>query len=235
MGVSQEPTGAVRSADGEDLDFTSMPWIGVFAVARTCGEGKSKYGRFNYLNGFPVYKLVGRAIRHLGLWLLGDRSEPNLEHAAWNILDAIQELALRPQENARDLLSPGVTIGPEMARHLAEIAPGLAARRKAGEFDDAGHWKTEDLPEVKMLLAQRYPAPAPAESTLPPEWQPVSTNAQVYGVPLRTEIVFGPPKLLSDREYCVTYDDGTRAYFLKHDRIPAAELHDHPMHEPAHD
>jgi hypothetical protein len=147
-------SGAVRSADANHLDFGSLPLVGLIGVARTAAEGASKYGAHNYMLGMPAHDMLNHAMRHIVMFRLGDRSEPHLEHAAWNVMAAIQSLALDPALNAPHLLGPGATIGPEMRAALAEDAPILAAKRKAGEADP-GNWKLTEIPEIKRILDQR--------------------------------------------------------------------------------
>src|SRR5438552_3683984 len=87
-------TGAIRSADADHLDFTSLPLIGLIGVAKTAAEGGTKYGRFNYMLGMPAHECVKHAIRHLIMFAAGDRSEPHLSHAAWNCMTAEQSMVL---------------------------------------------------------------------------------------------------------------------------------------------
>lgn len=148
-------SGAVRSADTANFDYTSMPLIGVMAVARTASEGATKYGRLNYVQGFPVHDLLNHAFHHLVQYTLGDRSQPHLEHAAWGLLAAIQQDTLDPELSKPHMLGPGATITPEVQKHLDDNKEQLAARRKAGEFDGIGDWKLTDLPEIRRLLEQR--------------------------------------------------------------------------------
>ena len=148
-------SGAVRSADAAHLDFTSLPLIGLLAVARTSGEGAEKYGRYNYMKGMPVHDLLNHVLRHIILFILGDRSEPHLEHAAWGLLAAIQSHTLDPEVSAPHLLGPGATITPTMREHMAEEAPVLAARRRENQVRNPVPWFTSMLPEVVNLLHQR--------------------------------------------------------------------------------
>lgn len=80
------PTGAVRSADANDVRFDLITPIGLRRLAETCAEGACKYGDFNWQKGIPASQMLNHAIRHIYLWLEGDASEDHLAHAAWNIL-----------------------------------------------------------------------------------------------------------------------------------------------------
>ena len=154
MSDSKQTTWAVRSADANHLDFASLPLIGLIGVARTAAEGAAKYGRFNYMLGFPVHDLLNHAIRHIVMFLLGDRSEPHLEHAAWGLLAAIQQNTLDPELSAPHLLGPGASLTEAVRKVLADNAPALAAQRRAGVFDELSRWQIADLKEIRTLLAQ---------------------------------------------------------------------------------
>lgn len=79
-------TGAVRGTDAENVRFDLITPIGMRRLAETCAEGAKKYGSRNWLRGIPASVMLNHAIRHLYLWLEGDRSEDHLAHAAWNVL-----------------------------------------------------------------------------------------------------------------------------------------------------
>jgi hypothetical protein len=84
----QFKTGAVRGREAEGERWDLVPALGLVRVARTCAEGAARYGVGNWLRGIPVSDLVNHAIRHMYLYLAGDRSEDHLAHAAWNLLAA---------------------------------------------------------------------------------------------------------------------------------------------------
>lgn len=96
-------TGAVRSADCNDVRYDLISPIGIAALARTYAEGAKKFGAFNWENGMPVTDLLNHAIAHIFKFLGGDRSEDHLGHAAWNLLGAVHSMELWPHLN-RDLL-----------------------------------------------------------------------------------------------------------------------------------
>jgi len=110
-------TGAVRSADAEDTRYDLISPIGLEEVARTCAEGAVKYSPHNWEKGMPVCDLLNHAIRHLYKYLAGDRSEPHLGHAAWNVLGAIHSEKLWPELNEGKLRSEGCVPPKEMAIH----------------------------------------------------------------------------------------------------------------------
>lgn len=152
-----EPTGAVRSSDADHLDFVSIPMIGLLAVARTAAEGASKYGRWNYAQGLPAIGCLSHAMRHIAMFILGDRGEPHLEHAAWNCMAAIQGLTLDPEANAKDFMGPGFTLSKAVLEELEKNALSLMKRREV-EGKALGEWKITDLPEIQTILSQRIKA-----------------------------------------------------------------------------
>jgi len=105
-------TGAVRSDTAEAFRFDLISPIGLREVARTCAEGAAKYDDFNWEKGMPVYDLLNHAIAHIYQFLSGDRSEPHLPHAAWNLLAAIHSEELWPKLNEGTLRSPGCVAPP---------------------------------------------------------------------------------------------------------------------------
>jgi hypothetical protein len=54
-------------------------------VAQTMGTGAETYGEWNW-EGLPPESMVNHAIRHLYLYLSGDKSEDHAVHAACNCL-----------------------------------------------------------------------------------------------------------------------------------------------------
>lgn len=206
------PGGAKRSADADNLDFTSLPLIGLIGLARLANEGGGKYGRFNYMRGMPAHVCRNHAFRHLLLDGMGDRSEPHLIRAAWNCLVAAQSRILQPEINAPHEPGPGFTLTPEMLAFLESEDAERARRRAAGEFVDSGNWRVEDLAEIKAVLADRKAA-AVAEadekrSTVAGEAHP--TTARVAAGPIPYEWVQtgnGCLKNAEGWEVCKQYND----------------------------
>lgn len=99
-------TGAVRSDTFEEFRYDLISPIGLREVARTCAEGAQKYSDFNWERGMPVHDLLNHAIAHIYQFLSGDRAEPHLPHAAWNLLAAIHSAELWPAINAGTLRGP---------------------------------------------------------------------------------------------------------------------------------
>ena len=100
-------TGAVRSDTFEEFRYDLVSPIGLREVARACSEGAQKYSDWNWEKGMPVSDLLNHAIAHVYQFLAGDRSEPHLGHAAWNLLAAIHSHELWPHLNDSSLRGPG--------------------------------------------------------------------------------------------------------------------------------
>jgi hypothetical protein len=100
-------TGAIRSDTFEEFRYDLVSPIGLREVARACAEGAQKYSDFNWERGMPVNDLLNHAIAHVYQFLAGDRSEPHLGHAAWNLLAAIHSHELWTELNDGKLRGPG--------------------------------------------------------------------------------------------------------------------------------
>ena len=98
-------SGAVRSSDAEATRYDLITPIGLAAVAAACAEGAAKYGDYNWEKGTPANDMLNHAIRHLYLFLGGDRAEDHLGHAAWNVMAAIHSLEVWPELNEGTLRS----------------------------------------------------------------------------------------------------------------------------------
>lgn len=96
-------TGAVRSSDVEEFRYDLISPIGLREVARACAEGAEKYGDWNWEKGMPAHDLLNHAIAHIYGFLSGDRREPHLGHAAWNLLAAIHSHELWAHLNEGNL------------------------------------------------------------------------------------------------------------------------------------
>lgn len=112
--VTQQPgttakfgTGAVRSSTFEEFRYDLVSPIGLREVARACAEGSQKYSDYNWERGMPVHDLLNHAIAHIYQFLAGDRSEPHLGHAGWNLLAAIHSHELWQHLNDGHLREPG--------------------------------------------------------------------------------------------------------------------------------
>jgi hypothetical protein len=114
-------TGAVRSADCDQVRYDLITPIGLRALAKTYAEGAEKFGACNWENGMPVTDLLNHAIAHIYNFLSGDRKEDHLAHAAWNVLGAIHSLEQWPDINKDLLRGPGCATPP--AATASAVAP----------------------------------------------------------------------------------------------------------------
>lgn len=76
-----------------------MPSISLFLVSRIYENGNIQRDKLsggtgngdtrNWEQGMPINELLGSALRHIERYREGDRSEPHLPMAVWNLLNAI--------------------------------------------------------------------------------------------------------------------------------------------------
>lgn len=82
-------TGAVRDMHIGKGRMDLLPWEAIVEVSKHCEEGALKYGERNCEKGIPIHSLIDSAFRHLAKYTMGEKDEPHLRAAAWNILFAI--------------------------------------------------------------------------------------------------------------------------------------------------
>ena len=90
-------TGAVRGSDANGERWDLITPIGLRRLAETCAEGAAKYGDYNWQKGIPASVMINHAIRHIYLYLAGDRGEDHLAHASWNLLGVCHFEELLPE------------------------------------------------------------------------------------------------------------------------------------------
>lgn len=78
-------TGAVRDKRSGKGLFSLLPVDTLFALAKHFEAGAVKYAARNWEKGIPLSNYYDSAMRHLQKWLRGDRDEPHLIAALWNI------------------------------------------------------------------------------------------------------------------------------------------------------
>jgi hypothetical protein len=145
-------TGAIRSNSNETLRFDLIHPVAWIALARVCGEGADKYGPFNWERGMPVHDLMNHALAHYAMFLAGDRSEPHLEHAAWNAMAAIVSQTLWPELNRPHQRGPGCTLTEDNVREQEANDAALALLRRS--IQDVP-WSACVLEKVRTILDQR--------------------------------------------------------------------------------
>lgn len=117
--LSQCKTGAVRSTDALKSRYDLISPIGLRRVAETYAEGATKYGDFNWELGFPIGDILNHAIRHVYLYLSGDRSEDHLAHAGWNLMAAMHSEEKWPHLNG-NMRDPNCELSAEQRRIILE-------------------------------------------------------------------------------------------------------------------
>lgn len=106
METKQFKSGAVRSKDADNVRYDLISPIGLRRLAEAYAEGAAKYGEYNWLKGIPASDLSNHALRHIYLWLSGDKSEDHMGHAIWNLITLAHFEETRP-----DLMDiPGLVV-----------------------------------------------------------------------------------------------------------------------------
>lgn len=106
---TQYSTGAQRDSRSGKGAFHWMPWDAVFCVSNIYelgNKGRSKTGDGNdrnWENGMPLIDFLHSALNHITAHIAGDRSEPHISQAIWNLLNYLQTsiwviLGFRPKE-----------------------------------------------------------------------------------------------------------------------------------------
>jgi hypothetical protein len=83
-------TGAKRDFRAGKGALKWMPHDALFLVSRIYENGNLGRGWRNWEFGMPLEDLIDSGLRHATAYLSGDRSEPHLPQAVWNLLNALQ-------------------------------------------------------------------------------------------------------------------------------------------------
>lgn len=145
-------TGAVRSADANELRFDLIHPIAKIALARVYAEGAEKYGDCNWERGMPLHDLYNHVDRHYTLYMAGDRSEPHLEHAAWGALAMVVSSVMWPELNEGHLRGPRCKLTEAMLKRQEEGDAERKRKRQAGLFDNLSKWTLAGVSAVKQVL-----------------------------------------------------------------------------------
>ncbi len=86
----------------------ALPPEGLRALAATYKEGSLNYPLYNCEKGFPIGDLINHAILHIIKYFEGDFSEPQIEHALWNVFMCI---VMRDRIDINHLLRPTHPLG----------------------------------------------------------------------------------------------------------------------------
>ena len=106
---TQYSTGAQRDNRVGKGAYHWLPWDAVWLVSNIYergNKGRSKSGDGNdrnWENGMPLIDLLQSAMNHITAHISGDRSEPHISQAIWNLLNYLQisiwvTLGFRPKE-----------------------------------------------------------------------------------------------------------------------------------------
>ena len=106
-------TGATRSNDADNVRFDLIPQLALMEIAKVLSVGAIRYGEHDYRKGFPFSDVVNHLLRHLNLYLRGDKSENHLSHAACNVLFLLEYEHIHPELN--DLLTADDYLPPKAA------------------------------------------------------------------------------------------------------------------------
>jgi hypothetical protein len=96
-------TGAQRDTRVGKGAFHWMPWTALFLVSRIYENGNKMRGIRNWEKGMPISEYLDSAMRHITRYIAGERTEPHLAQACWNVINALQtaiwvKMGLRPKE-----------------------------------------------------------------------------------------------------------------------------------------
>ena len=78
-------TGAQRQDSSGKGRFDLIPFYPLLRLARHYEAGAKKYAPWNWTKGMPLSRMMDSAMRHLGNFVDGDRTEDHLAAALWNI------------------------------------------------------------------------------------------------------------------------------------------------------
>jgi hypothetical protein len=90
------PSGATRSADAEQARYDLCSPVALQAYAERMGMGVPTHGERNWEKGLPVSVFIRHGMRHLVLWLMGDKSDDHLAAWLWNAAGAVHVERTRP-------------------------------------------------------------------------------------------------------------------------------------------
>lgn len=90
------PSGATRSADAERARYDLLSPVALQAYAERMGMGVAAHGERNWERGMPMSAVIRHLMRHLVLWMAGDKSDDHLAAVIWNAAAAVHFERTRP-------------------------------------------------------------------------------------------------------------------------------------------
>ena len=106
-------TGAVRDGQEGKGRMDLLPVRALIEVAKIFEAGAKKYAARNWEKGIPLSRYMDSGLRHAMKFLGGDRDEPHLAMACWNLAPSFP-------------LSAGRSQAHPCAKYLPESRPGQA-------------------------------------------------------------------------------------------------------------
>ena len=82
-----DPGAFEQDSEDNEYRYISAPWLNEVAIGLTAGAKKHPNETWR---GIPTEEHVARAIRHLNMYLMGDRSEPHLVNASMRVMMAFE-------------------------------------------------------------------------------------------------------------------------------------------------
>jgi len=90
-------TGAVRDMHAGKGRMDLLPMSALIELAKHCEAGALKYVERNVDKGIPQHSFIDSAMRHLAKYTRGDKDEPHLVAALWNIAWAVNQEVEKPE------------------------------------------------------------------------------------------------------------------------------------------
>lgn len=137
------PSGATRSKDADDVRFDLISPIGLRRLAETYKEGSVKYSPRQWEKGIPASDLLNHAVRHVYLYLSGDRSEDHLAHAAWGLFATMHFEELKPEMIDTPTEAPASSC---ILLLIIALLLGMVAAARADNLSDLRDAETIGLP-----------------------------------------------------------------------------------------
>lgn len=89
---TQFSTGSVRDNKNGKGRYDLLPFRALDLLAKHFEKGAAHYGDRNWEQGQPVSGYIDSGLRHISKHVMGQRDEPHLVAAAWNIMCALDTL-----------------------------------------------------------------------------------------------------------------------------------------------
>lgn len=96
---TQFDSGAVRDMHIGKGRMDLLPMTALIELSKHCENGALKYGEHNVDKGIPQHSLCDSAMRHLVKYMRGDKDENHIVAAAWNLMWAVEQDAVKPEMN----------------------------------------------------------------------------------------------------------------------------------------